>query len=59
MIRGNIFTSGSNAEHAIKFAPGGDTIVVTDNIFRGPVRDIDQSPGCDNVIVRGNFDAVE
>ena len=58
-IRGNIFTSGRHAEHAIKFAPGGDTLVVTDNIFRGPVRDIAQGPGCDNVIVRDNVDTVD
>ena len=58
-IRGNIFTSGSKAEHAIMFAPGGDTILVTDNIFRGPVRDIAHGPECDNVILRGNVDSVE
>ncbi len=58
-IRGNIFTSGPNAEHAIKFAPGGDTIVVTDNIFRGPVREITQGPGCDNVIIRDNVGSVD
>jgi len=43
-VRGNLFTSGLNAEHAITFAPGGDTILVTDNIFSGPVRDIPPSP---------------
>ena len=41
------------------FAPGGDTILVTDNIFRGPVRDIAHGPECDNVILRGNVDSVE
>jgi Periplasmic copper-binding protein (NosD) len=58
-IRGNIFTSGSNAEHAISFAPGGDTILVSDNLFRGAVRDIPFASGCDNVIVRNNVDLVE
>ena len=58
-IRGNIFTSGPNAEHAIKFSPGGDTIVVSDNLFRGPVRDIDQASECDNVILRNNVESVD
>jgi hypothetical protein len=53
-VRGNIFTSGPNADHAITFAPGGDTILVTDNIFSGPVRDIPPSTGCENVTIRGN-----
>jgi hypothetical protein len=53
-IRGNIFTSGAQAEHAITFAPGGDTILVTDNIFTGPVRDIPAATGSENVTIRGN-----
>jgi hypothetical protein len=53
-IRGNIFTSGAQAEHAITFAPGGDMILVTDNIFTGPVRNIPAAKGCENVIIRGN-----
>jgi pimeloyl-ACP methyl ester carboxylesterase len=56
-VRGNIFTSGPNAEHAITFAPGGDTILVADNIFSGPVRDIPPAAGCDNVILQGNQEA--
>jgi S-formylglutathione hydrolase FrmB len=56
-VRGNIFTSGPNAEHAISFAPGGDTILVADNIFSGPVRDIPPAAGCENVILRGNQEA--
>lgn len=54
-VRGNIFTSGPNAEHAITFAPGGDTILVTDNIFSGPMRDIPPSTGCQGVIIRDNI----
>jgi hypothetical protein len=54
-LRGNIFTSGSQASHAITFAPGGDTILVTDNIFSGPVRDIAPVTGCENVTIRSNF----
>jgi len=53
-VRGNIFTSGPNAGHAITFAPGGDTILVTDNIFSGPVRDIPLSTGCESVMIRDN-----
>jgi nitrous oxidase accessory protein NosD len=54
-VRGNIFTSGPNAEHAITFAPGGDTILVTDNVFSGPVRDIPLATGSGNVTIRGNI----
>lgn len=54
VVRGNIFTSGPNAMHAMTFAPGGDTILVADNIFRGPVRDIAPAQGCENVTFRGN-----
>ena len=53
-VRGNIFTSGPNAEHAIRFNAGGDTIIVTDNIFAGPVRDIAQAPGTENITIRDN-----
>ena len=59
IIRGNIFMSGPHAEHAITFAPGGDTILVTDNVFSGPVRDIAPIVGCENVTIRGNVGAVE
>jgi polygalacturonase len=55
VVRDNIFTSGPNAEHAVTFAPGGDTILVTDNIFSGPVRDIAPAPGCENVKIRDNL----
>ncbi|MBM4094142.1 MAG: hypothetical protein FJ276_32760 [Planctomycetes bacterium] len=53
-VRGNIFTSGPDAEHAITFAAGGDTIVVTDNVFSGPVRTVPAPVGCENVTVRNN-----
>ncbi len=55
-VRGNIFTSGPNAEHAITFAPGGDTILVSDNIFSGPVRNIAPVVGCENVTIRSNLE---
>jgi hypothetical protein len=57
-VRGNVFTSGPNAEHAITFAPGGDTILVMDNIFSGPVCDIAPATGCENVTMRGNVESV-
>lgn len=53
-VRGNIFTSGPHAGRAITFAPGGDTILVTDNIFNGPVRDIAPVVGCKDVTILGN-----
>ena len=56
-VRGNIFTSGDNASHAITFAPGGDTLLVTDNIFRGSVRTIAPTTGCTNVTIRSNVGA--
>ena len=54
IVRGNVFTSGPSAEHALTFAPGGDTILVTDNIFSGPVRTFPAPQGCENVTVRNN-----
>ncbi|MFO1003959.1 MAG: NosD domain-containing protein [Planctomycetaceae bacterium] len=53
-VRGNLFTSGPNAAHAITLAPGGDTILVTDNVFRGVVRDIAPAIGCEEVTIRDN-----
>jgi nitrous oxidase accessory protein NosD len=53
-VRGNVFTSGPDAEHAITFASGGDTIVVTDNIFSGPVRTVPAPHGCANLTVQDN-----
>ena len=54
-VRGNLFTSGPNASNAITFAPGGDTILVTDNTFSGPVRGIPTATGCDDVTIRDNI----
>jgi hypothetical protein len=56
-VRGNIFISGDHASHAITFAPGGDTLLVSDNIFRGKVRTIAPATGCTNVTIRGNVGA--
>jgi hypothetical protein len=55
IVRGNIFQSGPNAEHAITLAPGGDTILISENIFSGSIRDILDPVGCENVIIRGNL----
>ena len=57
-VRGNHFTSGSRATHAITFEPGGDTILVADNLFSGPVRTIAPAEGCENVTIRGNLESV-
>jgi hypothetical protein len=56
-VRGNTFISGGHASHAITFAPGGDTILVADNLFGGPIRDIAPVTGCDNVTIRGNVES--
>jgi len=40
--------------HAITFAPGGDTLLVEGNTFRGPVRSIPPAAGCTNVVVLDN-----
>ena len=56
-VRGNIFTSGNHASHAITFAPGGDTLLLTDNIFQGKVCTIAPATGCTNVTVRQNVGA--
>jgi len=53
-VRGNIFTSGDHALHAITFAPGGDTLLVSDNIFQGKVRTIAPATICTNVTICGN-----
>jgi hypothetical protein len=52
-----VFTSGPHASHAITFAPGGDTILVADNIFRGSARDVAAAEGCTHVEIRGNLTA--
>ena len=54
LVRGNIFVSGPDAEHAVSFASGGDTITVSDNTFSGPVRDIQTADGCEKVVLRAN-----
>jgi hypothetical protein len=58
LVRGNVFTSGPNAAHAVTFAPGGRDILVTDNIFGGAVRDIPPAEGCENVIIRANLEVL-
>lgn len=56
-VRGNIFLSGDHASHAMTFAPGGDTILVSGNIFQGKVRSIAPAVGCANVTIEGNVGA--
>jgi hypothetical protein len=55
VVRGNIFTSGPSAAHALTFAPGGDTILVADNVFSGPVRTFPTPSGCEHVTIRNNL----
>ncbi len=57
VVKGNVFNSGTHAAQAISFAPGGDNILVADNIFSGPIRSIAPIEGCTNVTIRGNVDA--
>ena len=56
-VRGNVFTSGPHATHAITFAPGGDALLVADNIFRGPAHDVVASDDCTNLEIRGSLTA--
>lgn len=56
-VRGNTFVSGGNATHAITFAAGGDSLLVVDNLFRGPIRTITADPGCTGVEIRDNAGA--
>jgi hypothetical protein len=53
-IRGNIFISGDHASHAISFEPGGDRLLIADNIFQGKVRSIAPIVDCSDVTFRGN-----
>jgi hypothetical protein len=53
-IRGNIFISGDHASHAISFEPGGDRLLIADNIFQGKVRSIAPIIDCSDVTFRGN-----
>ena len=54
-VRGNVFVTGKEATHAITFAPGGDTLLVKDNVFRGAVRTIAPAMGCTKVTIEGNI----
>jgi hypothetical protein len=56
-VRGNTFVSGTHATHAITFASGGDSLLVLDNLFQGPVRTIVAAPGCTRVEIRDNVGA--
>ena len=54
IVRGNVFMSGKHASAAVTFAPGGDTLVVTGNVFAGPTRELRVAEGFSNVAVREN-----
>jgi hypothetical protein len=55
LVRDNIFVSGDHATAAITFAPGGDTLTVTGNLFRGKACNIPVPAGCDNLTIRDNI----
>lgn len=55
IVRDNIFVTGPEAKEAISFDPGGDAILVSDNIFQGAVRNMPKPHGCTNVVVRNNL----
>ena len=55
VVRDNIFVTGANASHAILFHPGGEAIMVTDNVFSGEKRTIQVEPGCKDITIRDNL----
>ena len=55
IVRGNVFAVGPEAAHAITFAPGGDGILVADNVIRGVGIIITGAGACTNVGVRGKL----
>lgn len=57
IVRDNIFVTGPEASHAIRFQSGGDTLLVTGNIFRGGTRAIEVERDCTNVTIRDNIGA--
>ncbi len=57
IVKDNVFLSGSSASAALSFAPGGRMIVVTGNIFDGPIRTITPVTGCEGVVIRDNAGA--
>ena len=54
VLRDNVFVTGSEATHAITFAPGGENILLTGNSFRGSVRSMPPAAGCTNVVFQSN-----
>jgi hypothetical protein len=54
VVRGNVFTSGTGAAHAIALHPGGTGIQIIGNIFTGSVRDIAGAGGCEDVKIGDN-----
>lgn len=54
MLRDNVFVTGPEATHAITFAPGGENILVTNNIFRGNTRTLPQPAGCTHIVIKAN-----
>jgi hypothetical protein len=59
VVRGNMFQSGDHASDAITFAPGGDSILVCDNLFQGKVRTLAPPDGCTGIEIRNNTGLVQ
>lgn len=57
IVRDNIFVTGPEASHAIRFQSGGDTLLVTGNVFRGGTRAIEVERGCADVTIGDNVGA--
>ena len=55
LVRGNTFLGGGHASAALTFAPGGDVLVVSENLFQGGERNIAEPVGCTNVQISGNL----
>jgi hypothetical protein len=54
IVRGNSFTTQPEATHVITFAPGGDSLLVENNTFEGPIRSIPSPAGCSNTVFKDN-----
>jgi hypothetical protein len=54
VVRDNLFVTGPEAAHALTFAAGGSSLVVTNNVFRGSVRTLPTPSGCTNVVLTAN-----
>lgn len=54
VLRDNLFVTGAAAADAVTFAAGGEGLLVSGNLFRGPRRTLRVAPGCKDVTLRDN-----